>query len=79
MNKIQDMTTYKIVFESGVTDTVEAESIEVNDVLDKVLVRGSDSNEGKKCISILNTFRALSHKTKCSTDGPLYCSFPIRK
>ncbi len=39
------MTTYKIVFESGVTDTVEAESIEVNDVLDKVLVKGSDGKE----------------------------------
>lgn len=36
------MTTYKIVFESGVTETVEAESIELNDVLDKVEIFGAN-------------------------------------
>lgn len=39
------MTTYKIIFENGVTETVEAESIELNDVLDKVEVKGTDDQE----------------------------------
>lgn len=37
--------TYKIIFESGVTETIEAESIELNDVLDKVEVKGEDGEE----------------------------------
>ncbi|MDZ7683377.1 MAG: hypothetical protein U5J63_17130 [Fodinibius sp.] len=36
------MTEYKIIFESGVTATIEAESINPNDVLDKVEVKGAD-------------------------------------
>lgn len=39
------MTTYKIVFESGVTETLEAESIELNNVLDKIEVKGADGKE----------------------------------
>ncbi len=39
------MTEYKIIFESGVTATIEAESIEPNDVLDKVEVIGADGQE----------------------------------
>lgn len=39
------MTTYKIVFESGVSETIEAESIELNDVLDKVEIKGADGKE----------------------------------
>lgn len=37
--------TYKIIFESGVTETLEAESIELNDVLDKVEVKGKNGKE----------------------------------
>lgn len=36
---------YKIIFESGVTETIEAESIELNDVLDKVEIKGKDGKE----------------------------------
>jgi hypothetical protein len=39
------MTEYKIVFKSGVTETVKAESIELNDVLDKVDIKGPDGKE----------------------------------
>lgn len=39
------MTEYKIIFESGVTTTIEAESIVPNDVLDKVEVKGADGQE----------------------------------
>lgn len=39
------MKEYKIIFESGVTATIEAESIEPNDVLDKVEVKGPDGQE----------------------------------
>lgn len=39
------MTEYKIIFESGVTAIIEAESIEPNDVLDKVEVKGEDGQE----------------------------------
>lgn len=39
------MTIYKIIFENGVTETVEAESIELNDVLDKVEIKGTDGQE----------------------------------
>lgn len=37
--------TYKIIFESGVTDTIQAGSIELNDVLDKVIVKDNDGKE----------------------------------
>jgi hypothetical protein len=37
--------TYKIIFENGITETIEAESIELNDVLDKVEVKGKDGEE----------------------------------
>lgn len=37
--------TYKIIFESGVTETIEAAAIELNDVLDKVEVKGEDGEE----------------------------------
>ncbi|WP_171032899.1 hypothetical protein [Fodinibius saliphilus] len=36
---------YKIIFESGVTETIEAESITPNDVLDKVEIKDKDGNE----------------------------------
>lgn len=39
------MTEYKIIFESGVTTTIEAEAINPNDVLDKVEVKGADGEE----------------------------------
>lgn len=39
------MTEYKIIFESGVTTTIEAESINSDDVLDKVEIIGADGNE----------------------------------
>jgi hypothetical protein len=37
--------TYKIIFENGITETIEAESIEMNDVLDKVEIKGEDGEE----------------------------------
>lgn len=37
--------TYKIIFESGVTTTIKAKSINPNDVLDKVEVIGEDGQE----------------------------------
>ncbi|MEL7833634.1 hypothetical protein [Fodinibius sp. Rm-B-1B1-1] len=39
------MTTYKIIFQSGVTTDIEAGSIELNDVLDKVKVQDDDGQE----------------------------------
>lgn len=39
------MKTFKIVFESGVTETVEAGKIELNDVLDKVEVKDDNGKE----------------------------------
>ena len=37
--------TYKIVFESGVTETIEAASLKPNDVLDKVEILDADGEE----------------------------------
>lgn len=37
--------TYKIIFENGITETLEVESIEMNDVLDKVEIKGEDDEE----------------------------------
>ena len=39
------MTEYKIIFESGVVETIKANSITPNDVLDKVEVKGKDGEE----------------------------------
>lgn len=39
------MTAYKIIFESGVTTTIEAESIKPNEVLDKIEIKGEDGEE----------------------------------
>lgn len=39
------MNEYKIIFESGVTTTIEAESINPNDVLDKVEIMDADGEE----------------------------------
>ena len=39
------MTEYKIIFESGVTTTIQAQSIKPNDVLDKVEVLGEGGEE----------------------------------
>lgn len=39
------MTEYKIIFESGVTTTIEAEAIIPNDVLDKVEIKAADGEE----------------------------------
>lgn len=39
------MNTFKIVFESGVTETLEAGEIELNDVLDKVIVKDDSGKE----------------------------------
>lgn len=33
------MRSFKIIFESGVTETIEAKSIELNDVLDTIEVK----------------------------------------
>lgn len=42
------MNTFKVVFESGVTETIEAGEIELNDVLDKVVVKDDSGQEMKK-------------------------------
>lgn len=39
------MAEYKIIFESGVTTTIEAESVNPNDVLGKVEIKGADGEE----------------------------------
>jgi len=39
------MNTYRIIFENGHTVTIEAASIEMNEVLDKVEVKDQDGNE----------------------------------
>lgn len=39
------MTTFKVVFESGVTETIEAVEIEMNDVLGKVVVKDDSGKE----------------------------------
>lgn len=39
------MSTYKIIFESGVKETIEVHSIELNEVLEKVEVLGEDGEE----------------------------------
>lgn len=39
------MTTYKIIFENGHTVTIEAGSIEMNEVLGKVEIKDQDGNE----------------------------------
>jgi hypothetical protein len=39
------MKTFKIVFESGVTETFEAGKIELNDVLDKVEIKDDNGKE----------------------------------
>jgi len=39
------MNTYNIIFENGHTVTIEAASIEMNEVLDKVEVKDQDGNE----------------------------------
>lgn len=49
--------TYKIIFESGIAETIEAESIELNDVLDKVEVRGED---GEKLEEVYLNFEHIS-------------------
>lgn len=51
------MKTFKIVFESGVTETIEAGSIELNDVLNKVIVK--DDN-GKKMEEFYLNFEHIS-------------------
>lgn len=51
------MKTFKIVFESGVTETIEAGSIELNDVLNKVIVK--DRN-GKKMEEFYLNFEHIS-------------------
>lgn len=42
------MKTFKVVFESGVTETIEAGSIELNDVLDKVEIKDDDGKQMKE-------------------------------
>lgn len=39
------MSTYKIIFQSGVKETIEAHSIELNEVLEKVEILGEDGEE----------------------------------
>lgn len=39
------MTDYKIIFESGVTEEITVGSIELNDVLDKVVVKDDEGNQ----------------------------------
>lgn len=45
------MKTFKVVFESGVIETIEAGSIEMNDVLDKVVVKDGSGKEKKRVLS----------------------------
>lgn len=53
------MTEYKIIFESGVTTTIEAESITPNDVLDKVEVKGADGEEMEEFYLNFNHISAI--------------------
>jgi hypothetical protein len=53
------MTEYKIIFESGVTTTIEAESINLNDVLDKVEVKGTDGEEMEEVYLNFNHISAI--------------------
>ena len=39
------MSSYKIILKSGATETVEAGSIELNDVLDKIEIKDEDGKE----------------------------------
>lgn len=39
------MKSFKVIFENGVTETFEAGSIELNDVLDKVEVKDENGKE----------------------------------
>lgn len=39
------MKSFKIIFESGATETIRAESIELNEVLENVAVKGEDGKE----------------------------------
>lgn len=40
--------TYKIIFNSGVKEEIEAESIEMNDVLNKVEIKDKDDKVKEK-------------------------------
>lgn len=51
--------TYKIIFESGVTETIEAASIELNDVLDKVEVKGEGGEEVEEIYLNFNDISAI--------------------
>lgn len=42
------MKNFKVVFESGVTETIKAGKIELNDVLDKVVVEDDQGKEMKE-------------------------------
>lgn len=42
------MKNFRVVFESGVTETIKAGKIELNDVLDKVEVKDDDGKEMKE-------------------------------
>ncbi|HKL18191.1 MAG TPA: hypothetical protein VJ905_04455 [Halalkalibaculum sp.] len=42
------MKNFKVVFESGVTETIKAGKIELNDVLDKVVVEDDQGKEMKQ-------------------------------
>lgn len=42
------MKNFRVVFESGVTETIKAGKIELNDVLDKVEVKDDNGKEMKE-------------------------------
>ncbi len=42
------MKNFRIVFESGVTETIKAGKVELNDVLDKVEVKDDNGKEMKE-------------------------------
>lgn len=53
------MRSFKIVFESGVTETIEAGTINCNDVLDKVEVKDDDGKEMEEFYLNFNHISAI--------------------
>lgn len=51
------MKNFKVVFESGVTETIKAGEIELNEVLDKVIVK---DDRGKKMDKFYLNFDHIS-------------------
>lgn len=53
------MNTYKVIFDSGVTELIEAGSIERNDVLEKVVVKTIKGEEIEECYLNLDHISAI--------------------